>query len=261
MIATALAWWSATGLIAYLDGRPRRTFGRSLAAATVVLCLSLYGVWATRADVTVAGAYLSFASALGAWAWLELTFLMGYVTGPRRTACPHGCGGLPHFRHAVEAILWHELAVIAVAAAVVALTWHAPNPAARLTFLVLWVMRTSAKLNLFLGVRNLGEAFLPEHLRYLLSFFRRRALNPLFPLSIVLGSWLAWSLVARALAAPDDPSATGYAIVATLAALAMLEHWLMVLPLPPEALWRWSLGGRAVRRVAPPLRYAGDAPP
>ena len=28
-------------------------------------------------------------------------------------------------------------------------------------------MRTSAKLNLFLGVRNLSEEFLPPHLAYL----------------------------------------------------------------------------------------------
>ena len=33
-------------------------------------------------------------------------------------------------------------------------------------------MRQSAKLNLFLGVRNLGVEFLPQHLRYLQSFFR-----------------------------------------------------------------------------------------
>jgi putative photosynthetic complex assembly protein 2 len=37
---------------------------------------------------------------------------------------------------------------------------------------------------------------------------------------------------------------TGQAMLATLCALAMLEHWLMVLPLPSDALWRWSLEGR-----------------
>ncbi|NDB26262.1 MAG: DUF3623 family protein, partial [Gammaproteobacteria bacterium] len=37
-------------------------------------------------------------------------------------------------------------------------------------------------------------------------------------------------------------------ILATLAALAVVEHLLMVLPLPAESLWRWSL---ANRRAAP----------
>ncbi len=35
-------------------------------------------------------------------------------------------------------------------------------------------MNLSARLNLFLGVRNLHAEFLPEHLRYLGSFFAGR---------------------------------------------------------------------------------------
>jgi putative photosynthetic complex assembly protein 2 len=31
--------------------------------------------------------------------------------------------------------------------------------------------------------------------------------------------------------------------VGALTALALLEHWLMVLPLPDERLWRWMLPG------------------
>jgi hypothetical protein len=33
----------------------------------------------------------------------------------------------------------------------------------------------------------------------------------------------------------------GLMLLATLSALAVLEHWFMVLPLPLEALWCWSL--------------------
>jgi putative photosynthetic complex assembly protein 2 len=42
-----------------------------------------------------------------------------------------------------------------------------PNQVGTGTFAVLWVMRISAKLNLFLGVRNLSEELLPPHLAYL----------------------------------------------------------------------------------------------
>jgi putative photosynthetic complex assembly protein 2 len=59
----------------------------------------------------------------------------------------------------VRAILWHELGILAVGLVIVAITWNAPNQVGTGTFVVLWVMRTSAKLNLFLGVRNLSEEF------------------------------------------------------------------------------------------------------
>ena len=35
--------------------------------------------------------------------------------------------------------------------------------------------------------------------------------------------------------------AVGVALLAALTALALLEHWLMVLPLPDEKLWRWMI--------------------
>lgn len=259
MAATAFAWWGTTGVIAFLDGLPRRTFPTSLLAATVVLVASLYGLWATADDATVGGAYVAFACGLGVWAWLEMSFLMGFVTGPRRHACPPGCAGRKHFVHAVEAILWHELAILAAGIAVVALAWDGTNRVGAIAFLLLWGMRTSAKLNMFLGVRNLGEAFLPDHLRYLLSFFRRRAMNLLFPVAITAGTWITVYFVRYALGADDEATAVGFTLLATLSALGVLEHWLLVLPLPGDALWRWTLEGRAARERA--LRYAGDAPP
>jgi len=33
----------------------------------------------------------------------------------------------------------------------------------------------------------------------------------------------------------------GFVLLATLSALAVIEHWFMILPIPAEALWRWSL--------------------
>jgi putative photosynthetic complex assembly protein 2 len=254
ILATIVAWWGATGVIAWLCNRPRATYGATLGGATVLLGASLYGLHATRDDVTVGGAALAFACALGAWAWLEMTFLTGAITGPRRTPCAPGCGGTRHFRHAIEAILWHELAILAGAAAILSLTWGGANRIGVLAFLVLWGMRESAKLNLFFGVRNLGEAFLPERLRYLLSFFKRRQMNLLFPVSVTAGSWLAVEFAGRALGADTDFGATGHAMLATLCALAMLEHWLMVLPLPSDALWRWSLDQRAPAPLRPPAR-------
>jgi putative photosynthetic complex assembly protein 2 len=246
VIYTLLLWWVSTGAILYLDGLPRRTFRWSMAGATLVLAGALYGLAVTANDTSVAGAYAAFTCALLVWGWQEIAFLLGFVTGPRRAPCPAGLRGWRRAGAALQTIVHHELALLALAGAVAATTWKGANPVGIWTFGVLWAMRQSAKLNLFLGVRNLGEAFLPEHLRYLESYFVRKPMNPLFPVSIVASTLTAAMVWQRALA--DDAAAgaaAGYALVGTLLAAAILEHAFMVLPLPMDALWRWGLRSRA----------------
>ena len=164
-VATAVfVWWFSTGLVLILVRLSRRAIRLSVTLATLVGVAALYGLSHTARQTGLAGAYCAFTCALLAWAWHELTFLTGWITGPRRTALPAGLSGWPRFVQSVRAILWHELGILAVGLIIVAITWRQPNQVGTGTFLVLWVMRTSAKLNLFLGVRNLSEQFLPEHL-------------------------------------------------------------------------------------------------
>ncbi len=236
-------WWFSTGLILHLDGLRRETFRTSMAGATVVLLAALSGLWWVADDASVAGAYLGFTCALLAWGWIELAFLTGWVTGPRRGPLPKGLSGRARARAALEAVLWHELAILALGGAILALSWGGANPVGLWTFLVLWVMRSSAKLNVFLGVRNLGEAFLPEHLRYLQTYFARRPMNPLLPFAVIL-STLACALILGAAAGAEPGRAVGLTLVGALLALAVVEHMFMVLPIPAEALWRWGLRSR-----------------
>ncbi|HSN71677.1 MAG TPA: putative photosynthetic complex assembly protein PuhE [Steroidobacteraceae bacterium] len=248
VILAVLLWWFGTGLVLALDSLPQRTFRWSMLAATVLLVAALYGLFLTASDPTPRGAYLAFTFGLIVWAWLELGFLTGTVTGPRKSPCPAGCSGPAHFGHAVQAILYHELAIILAAGAIAALTWNAPNRVGLATFAILWVMRQSAKLNLHFGVPNLSDGLLPEHLAYLKSFFRRRPMNLLFPVSITAATTLTAMLVQRALDAPPGSFEwTAYALLAALSGLAVLEHWLLVLPLPVEALWAWGTSRRESR--------------
>jgi putative photosynthetic complex assembly protein 2 len=236
-----LMWWFTTGVILFLDGLPRTTFRWSMAAATAGVLGAIYVLRTSAADASVSGAYTAFSCAILVWGWLEMSFLMGFITGPRKHACGDRCQGWRHFAHATQAIAYNEAATLIAAAGVLAATRTAPNRVALWTFLVLWVMRISAKLNLFLGVPNLGEKFLPPHLMYLKGFFRKRPMNFLFPLSVT-GSTIALVLLAqRYHGAADAFHATGYALVLSLLALALLEHWFMVLPLPSERLWKWAL--------------------
>jgi putative photosynthetic complex assembly protein 2 len=239
-------WWFSTGVVLLLDNLPRRTHRISLAAGSIVAAVALVRLHAVASDGSEAGAYAAFTYAVLAWAWLEMSFFMGVVTGPRRIGADPGAGLALRFRQGVAASLWHELAIVATALYVVAVSWGAANQVGLWTFVVLWTMRTSAKLNVFLGVRNLGEAFLPPHLQYLLTYMARRPMNLLMPVSLTAGTVGAVLLVQAALATHGAAQA-GLSMLATMLALAVIEHWFLILPLPFERLWAWSLRSKAQR--------------
>lgn len=242
---TVLVWWLSTGCILYLNGLPRATHPALMGAATVLLGVALCGVAATADDTRTTGAYLAFTATIVVWGWQELGFLLGYVTGPRRTPCPPQAQGWRRAGYAVLAILHHELALLLLGGTVALLTWRQPNTVALWTFLVLWVMRLSAKLNLFLGVPNLYEGFLPAHLRYLASYFRRRPGNRLFATGVIAATLAACAVWAEAASQASAFGTAAVGLVATLLTLAVLEHWFLVLPVPAEQLWKWGLRSRA----------------
>ena len=239
-----LLWWFTTGVILFLDGLPQATFRSSMAIATAILLPTLYVLRSSAADLSVSGAYVAFSCAVLVWGWLEMSFLMGFITGPRTHACVERCFGWRHFVHAAQAIAYNEIATLLGATGVLVATWGEPNRVALWTFMVLWAMRLSAKLNLFLGVPNVGEKFLPAHLQYVKSFFRKRSMNFLFPLSVSVSTVVLVLLAHKYKTAADPARGVSYALVSSLLALAVLEHWFMVLPLPSERLWNWALGKR-----------------
>lgn len=240
-------WWFGTGVVMLLDGLPRHSFRWSLGASTLLAAGALLCIARSGASTEVGGAYAAFTCAVLVWGWHELSFLTGWLTGPRKHACSAPLHGPTRFGQAVQAILWHELALLASGALITALTWGAPNQVATWTFWLLWVMRLSAKFNLFLGVRNRGEELLPPHLLYLGSYFRRRTMNALLPLSLLAGGAVAAGMVSAALAA-GDTLRTGLLLVSSMLVLALIEHVLLVAPLPATLLWRWALRQPAVPR-------------
>jgi putative photosynthetic complex assembly protein 2 len=238
-------WWFSTGLIIYLDGLPRSTFRWSMIGATALLAFSLSQLPGAAADTSVAGAYRGFTYGMLAWGWQEISFYLGYVTGPRPERCAPGCAGWRHFLHALEVSLYHEIAIAVTAAFIVITSWGEPNQVATWTFLVLWWMHESARLNVFLGVRNVSEQFVPAHLDFLKSFLRKRPMNLLFPFSVTLSTVALVMMVQKAITPGlDHGISAGIVFVATMMGLAIIEHWVLVLPLPFDALWSWSLESR-----------------
>jgi len=235
-------WWFSTGVVILLDGLPHRTFRWSLVISSALALAALAGLAHTAGQTSLEGAFCAFTCALLLWGWHELSFLTGWITGPRKGRHSVGSSRWRHAMQAVQVILWHELWLLLSLSLIAALTWNQPNRVGLWTFAVLWCMRASAKLNLFLGVRNLGLEFLPAHLSYLRHYFRQAPMNLLFPVSVTVATAVASAMLAMAFHAPSGSAeSVGWLLVATILAMGILEHWMLVLPLSPSALWRWAL--------------------
>ena len=100
---------------------------------------------------------------------------------------------------ATRAVIYHELALLGGGALLLAFTWGAVNHVGGYTYLVLWIMRLSAKLNLFFGVRNTYSHFLPPHMAYLGTYFRQRnSIGKFFTVSVAMAATLSrGAVVAR----------------------------------------------------------------
>ncbi len=254
MLFAAFVWWFSTGAILWLDRLPRKTFAWTFSAASLIAVAALIGLVTGASDATANGAYLAFTCAIALWGWHEMSFLMGFILGPRREPCPAEARGWLRFRLAAATVIHHEIALALTALALVALTWGQANQIGTLTFLVLWAMRLSAKFNLFLGARHRGEDLLPPHLQHLKSYFRQRRMNALFPVSLVAGGALAWALAMFAYAPVASPlEEVGFALLLSMTLLALIEHVFMFVPPPNALLWGWAepraarqtVGGRA----------------
>lgn len=246
-----LVWWFGTGLALYIVGLPGATHRWSLLGAALVFAGSLYGLAHVATIESTLAVYAAFTLAILLWGAIEISFLTGIVTGPMRGACPDGCAPWLRASYAFGAILWHELLLAAAGIAITISAWGAPNKIGVWTFALLWAMRLSAKLNLFLGVPVLNDHFLPAPVAHLKSYFRKGPVSALFPVSVTLGTLLTLLLAEGSLLS-WLVAAEGLMLLAALCALAVLEHWFMVLPLPLERLWRWSVPAVDVDRARTP---------
>lgn len=242
LFATVL-WFFATGFVLWLDRLPSTTWPASLVGATVASGFAMAAIIATASMTGSTAAYIAFAAALVLWGWHELSFLMGFVTGPNRDPCPPDATGWRRFRLAAATLIHHEVAMFATILVIAAATWGQPNQTATLTFLLLFVMRLSAKLNIFAGVPHLSTEMMPDHMRYLASYFRIRPPRLFFAASVLsIGALAAW-LGNLALEA-EGGLATGYALAFALVVLAFIEHGFLVVPWQDTALFRWAMPQR-----------------
>jgi putative photosynthetic complex assembly protein 2 len=246
-------WWFSTGAVLLLVGLSERHGLLLKCGAACLFASSLLGVAVSSQDTTVAGAYCVFTCAILLWGAVEISLLAGWVTGPRPEFCPRGCAKADRLWYALQAIAYHELALIGTAVLVFAVTAGAPNQLGWWTFAALLLLRQSAKVNLFLGVRTLNDELLPPQVDFLRSYFARKPMNALFPFSVTLATAAAAGFVTAAVdQSNSDFEALAFSLLGVLVALGALEHWFMMLPVPVVDLWRWSVRGKAERTSASP---------
>ena len=255
LVFAMFAWWFGTGVVLYLIQLPARTYRWSVCGATIVMLWSLYGLSQSAQDASSRGALLAFTQALLVWAWMEMSYFTGALTGPGHSPCPAGVRGWQRFRLALRTSLYHEFAVAGGGILIFLITADTPNPVGACTYTTLWLMRWSAKLNLFLGVANVHDEWFPQRLAYLSSYIRRQPMNLFFPLSVCAGTIAATWMFSAADTA-DSFRMTGHVLVGTLLALGTLEHWFLVLPLRDSLLWQWAL--KAARRARHPGHEGPD---
>ncbi|MEM6312080.1 MAG: putative photosynthetic complex assembly protein PuhE [Pseudomonadota bacterium] len=238
-------WWFSTGTILmavkYADRAGPVARRNTTLAALPLMVFGAYGAWWSANVTDIFGIYVAFLSALALWGWIEMAFLTGIITGPNTRPLPAHVAEWERFIRAWGTLAYHEMLLAAVLVVLGLALWQAPNPFAFYTFAVLFFARVSAKLNLFFGVPHINVDFLPEALSHLASHFRIRSLNWFFPVSVTALTFAAACWIERLYAAETAGHITGFALLTALTVLATIEHWVMVLPIPDERLWRWML--------------------
>jgi putative photosynthetic complex assembly protein 2 len=238
-------WWFSTGAILlavrWADRQGGAAHGMVVLAGLPFLVLGVAGVIASLAGESVGAVYAGFLGALAIWGWVELAFLTGVIAGPERRACPPGLQGAARFGRAWGTVAHHEIALTLGLLVLVILSSGAANQVALWTYVVLYVARVSAKLNLFFGVPRINTEFVPARIDHIKTYFRRGPVTPAFPVAITILTIALGLTIERLLNAGNPVDQAAYTLLAALSALALLEHWLMVVPLPDAKLWRWML--------------------
>jgi putative photosynthetic complex assembly protein 2 len=249
-IVTVAIWFIATGLIAWADNRERTTFSRSLVIGGAAGITGLVVILVASLSAEVWAVYLAFIGALMVWGWHELSFLTGAAAGPRRGLADPELTGIARFRQAAATVMHHEVALAVTALLLISLSWNAPNQIGATVFVLMFAMRLTSKINLFVGVPNTTSEMLPEHLAYLKTYFGRNRMTVLLGLSVMGLGWMAAWFAALALAAPVGSAAmVGASLLFTLSLLGVLEHLFLALPFRDGMLWGWALPNRAAAQT------------
>ena len=235
LLAAALAsigiWWASTAVLIFFNFIPGAQIWVFLTSLTLAIS---GGTWLLRnGDRTgTRAAYISFTAGLLVWGFAESSFYTGFIFGLDLPPIQVDGPGVDSFFHVIGLSLWHELLALGLGILAAWKVKTARNPFGWYVFLMLFLFHQSAKLNVFLGVQNTGKEFIPDTVATLRPHMTEASMNPLFPISIMVITVIAWTMLRKSL----DTSIPrwrriGFVLIGTMAALALLEHWFLMIPL------------------------------
>jgi putative photosynthetic complex assembly protein 2 len=236
-----LAWWGSTGLIVLAVRSSKQRHNIVMIGAAFMAAFGLAALIASADLATSVGAFTAFIGALLIWAFFEVAFLLGWITGPRKTPLPENVTGRERFALAVQTVIHHELALIGTLALLTVTMWGSANHVGVMIFALLWIMRLASKFILFLGARHSLSDLAPPRLAYLQSYFRTDRTTILFPIVMVLGV-VNFVFLARAAVLSDASFfIVAHVLAATFMLLALAELVCLNLPVRDSALWAWAM--------------------
>lgn len=244
-IVTVMIWFVATGLVAWADNRDVTTFPKSVMIGGIGGIAGLFVILMSAQSVSVLAVYAAFVGALMVWGWHEIGFLTGAAAGPRRIPASKGLTGARRFAEATATVIHHEVMLALTALLLISLSWNASNQIGATVFVLLFGLRLSAKINMFVGVPNSSVEMLPPHLEYLKTYFGPNRMTWLLGVSVVGIMGMAGWFGSLALAAQlGSAQMVGASLLTTLCLLGALEHVFLALPFRDGMLWGWAFGKR-----------------
>ena len=238
VIYTIFLWWFSTGIIFIVYRRSRKFVQWSFVVGTMALVVAFIGIWFTRSLNHPRDIYLAVTCGIVVWAWQVAGYYLGFITGPHSKHYLVDDEGwernlINRFRLALHFSMYHEILAAATCVLIAALTWSSANRWALWMYLALWLMHISARLNVFLGVRNFRIELLPKQMHYIGGLLGKRPVNALFPFSVIILSSVALLLFHQGIQL-DASSAhiAGFISIGTMMILGIIEHVMLILPIP-----------------------------
>jgi len=217
----------------------------SFGAATLMMGVAFVFVPTLSLQDDLGGILLALLAGFTVWAWVELSFYTGFVTGPSRAEPPPQSSFGVRFRYAFKACLWHEIAIPFLGVVL----WLLAAPGGHLwslgIFLTFWVLHEAARINVLVGVPHPFAEILPEHLGHLKPYLEPRAAGWAMGLTLVAHGLALGVLTVFSVMAAGTAGVLGWVAVTALVGLGLIEHVVLLLPIPLERLWRSVGMGKA----------------
>ena len=115
--SAVLVWWLGTILLLAVTRKLSvfKIIG-IMFVSVILMQLGFFGLYYfSHHSVGSYAAYGAFLSTILIWVWLESSFLVGWVTGPRKESCTPNLSGFDRAKQAFQTILYHEIHIVVLA--------------------------------------------------------------------------------------------------------------------------------------------------